>query len=297
MTFCQASKGVLRAGASFVDAAGLCCLLAALTPAARAETKPVVAGFVSSIHGRWVTAIGSPDWQVSLHSLVYVGQQIQAVPPTGKASITLVLGSGKAMTLRCAGDHPEPEEESPKDPCNAPFNVEIEPTPRSQYQQIIDAVIKLVKPEQPGAATTVARDVFGPQLAVLAEHDEQLDLRPALKRVPDGAYVVQLTREHGEGQTRSPLALSSSGPALVKAGVLPQGLYRLALFSAPANEPVGSAVLVLVAPADQFESLHESFAEARELTSHWDEKVDAASAEYVLETYLRALSGKAAGSR
>lgn len=288
------SEGVRSAGipSRGLRAAALCWIVLAFTFPILAKTPSREVGFVSEISGDWVTILGDPSWIVGLHSPVFAGQRIQARGPLAKQSITIVLASGSTKALRCAED---------ADRCKTPIIMDEEPATRSAYERIATAVMKLVLRDEPEPFMAVTRDIDGLQSAVLPSTGDQLDLRPALKRVPEGEYLAELTPEKSTNAdmapARFPVTVASSGPVVAKRGPLKRGLYRLTMTNNSSKKAVGSSVLVLLAGPEDFESLRAAFAQAREMTASWDEEVDAGSIQYFMAKYLRVLANDLSGAR
>jgi hypothetical protein len=274
----------------------LCGLVFVLIFPCQAQTPaPVAAGFVAEVHGEWVTVLGDPNWIVSQRSPVFAGQRIRARHPEQASSITIIQSIGSTISVHCPQD---------TDACKAPIVIVDQPAlridngsspnSRTSYRQIVDAVIKLVGRQDSDRVLTVARDVFGPQPAVLSWKGDQLDLRPALSMVPDGAYLAELVPEshdsHVAKPARYPATVTSSRAVAVTIPGLRRGLYRLALFSVEESEPVGEPALVLVVSTSDFESSRDSFAQAREMTSRWGDNIEPGIVQNFLTTYLRALA-------
>ena len=120
------------------------------------------------------------------------------------SSITIALANGKVVRQSCVKE---------KDivTCGPPIVIDDPPPVSSMAARVASAVLKLIKPEEEHAAATIARDVFGPQPGVVGMKGGQLDLRPALERIPEGSYLAVLVPNHQD--------LPVAGPEIGRAHV------------------------------------------------------------------------------
>ncbi len=271
------------------------CLLLALTLQCAAQVKEAEpAGFVVDVKGTWVTVLGDPGRIVHRNSYVYAGERIQARQPLASSSITIALANGKVIRRSCVQDIAS---------CGSPIIINDAPPVSSVAGRVAAAVMKLITPEDEHSAATIARDVFGPRPAVIGLKGGQLDLRPALTRIPEGSYLAVLAPDHldepsaGREAPRYPAIVPPTGPVWIKTGDLQTGLYQLTIFPVAGNESVGSTVRVLVASEVGFVAQQRDFAEAREVVSTWDEDIPASSVNYVLTLYLKAMASGATRRR
>ena len=270
----------------------VCLLLALILPCAAQAKNQEPAGFVVDVKGTWVIVLGDPGGSVHRNSYVYPGQRIQAKQPLANSAITIALANGKAIRRSCVNDAAS---------CDSPIVIDDAPPVSSIASRVGAAVLKLIKPEEEHSAATIARDVFGPWPGVVGLKGGQVDLRPVLKRIPEGSYLAVLAPDHpgepdaGKETLQYPMVVTSSGPVWIKTDALPPGLYHLSILSSRGNQPVGSAVLVLVASESNSDAQQKDFAEAQAVVSTWDPDIPASSVQYFLTQYLTAMARRAPG--
>jgi hypothetical protein len=264
-------------------------ILLALLPHVDLAQPAVQVGNVIAIHGDWVPTLGgAKSGDVKLGDPVFAGERIVARQPANanNSFITIAL-AGEPIHRICGA----------ADPCEVPIVIADEPAPPPGYMKIVNAVKALLDHEVPHPMMTNARDVNGPRSAVVAQTADQVDLRPALRGMSEGAYLVELVPEYG-GQMKTrlpayPLTLLNGGPALISRGTMQPGIYRLTLVSSEEREPVGNTVVVLVTTAADFKTRGDDFARAQEMTSRWSREIPASTVQYFLDLYLRALANGA----
>lgn len=131
---------------------------------------------------------------------------------------------------------------------------------------------------------------------ILLLADGQVNIRPALGRVPPGRYVFEFEAVGGtrSGGARGPfevtLTSERSTPAVVKG--LDRGLYRMRLVDETheRGDDAQGAALVLVSPPETYRKTHEFFSQSRALTDRWGERVEPDLVQRFLRAYLARLS-------